>query len=583
MAARTAGASATLPTPGRATGLLAAGAITALAVVAAIASYLPVVRDDSLPFGQGDPSRLATWMVAIELGAALSVVAGAWAIRGQHPQVAGGLAFAAVGVLLPFWATWSWLPSAARAAVLAAFPLAAAGVATVALRWAVLPSVTARRSLRTAYLLVAAAVLIHLLGYNPFADPGCVGACDDVRPALDGLMTSRSAVTYSCALAVVALAVASAAVARATRPKAPRPMVVAVLACNAALATASILRWATWGDVSPPAWHLIVEPVAVALVASTVAAVGLRTARTRVDVRRLVARLDRADLRLDPVGGAIRGVEFALPDALGWVDSSGRAVGDPAGRDTVVLSDADGPVLRLILPERADPGSLLAGLTPASRLALTNARLTAVTRARQADVQESQRRIVATADAERRRIERDLHDGAQQRLVGAALHLRAAVGRVDEESAQGLMRAEAQVRAALAHLRLLARGIFPTVLTDEGLAAAIEELASTSAIPITFEVQARGPVETDFAMAAYALITATLDRVEAPAKETRARVSVLVGEAMSVRVEIERANMADAPDLTDVADRIGAAGGRLSLSMEEHDTFVAEAVIPCGS
>ncbi len=88
-----------------------------------------------------------------------------------------------------------------------------------------------------------------------------------------------------------------------------------------------------------------------------------------------------------------------------------------------------------MLARPADKGEVLAGLTPATRWALRNAQLAAVARARLAEVQASQRRIVAASDAERRRIERDLHDGAQQRLVSVAFHLRVALAGADPATA----------------------------------------------------------------------------------------------------------------------------------------------------
>ena len=572
------------PVSARAVGLLAAGVVTALAMIAAIASYLPVVHNEPIPFDQSDPARLAIWKVAIELGSAALIAIGAWTIHAQRPWVAWGLAIAGAGVLLPYWATWSWPPAPVRAAVVASSPLAAAGISAVALRWSARPSLPARRELGAVWVLVAVAILIHLLAYNPLADPGCAGACDAVRPLLEGLLSSHSAVAFSCLLTIVAAAIAVGATVRTARRSTPRPVVIAVLCCAAALTMSAALRWATWGDVSPPRWRLLVEPLAVALVGVTVAVVGVRTARTRAAVGRLVVRLSRVEMGLSPTSGAIRGVHFAVPDDSGWVDSDGRDVSDLVpGGDHVVLSDQSGPVLRLILAERVDPGAVLAGLTPASRLALMNARLTALARARQADVQKSQKRIVAMSDAERRRIERDLHDGAQQRLVGAALHLRATVGSGDVANADGLLRAEAQLQTALAHLRQLAHGIFPNVLADEGLEAAIEDLASTSAVPVTIEVRMRGPIGSEITMAAYALVAAVLASVARPAMETRADVSVLADEMVVVRIAIAKPNLAQPPDLTDVADRIGAAGGRLTVSSEDPDTFIAEAVIPCAS
>jgi signal transduction histidine kinase len=570
---------------GRAAGWLATAVATALVVVAALASYLPVVREEPIPFDLRDPSRLATWEVAVEVGSAVLIAAGAWAIREQRPQVAVALAIAGAGALLPFWATWTWLPTALRAAVLAASPLSAAGIAIVALRWSTPPSARARHELRAICALVAAAILIHLLGYNPFDDPGCAGTCDDMGPLLGQWLSTHSAVLLSCLLTIVAAGISVSAIVQTARRSTPRPVLLAVACGAAAVMLASVLRWGTWAQVSPAAWHHVLEPLAVGVVGVVVAKVAVRTARTRAAVGRLVDWLSRVDNGLGPTAGAILGVHFAVPDDSGWVDAEGRDIGQIAlGDEQVVLSDQGGPVLRLILAERADRGAVLAGLTPASRLALMNARLTALARAKQADVRRSQERIVAMSDAERRRIERDLHDGAQQRLVGASLHLRATVGSVDLANAHDLLRAQAHLQAALAQLRRLAHGLFPNVLADEGLDAALEDLASTATFPVSLEVRLRGTLRSDVAMAAYALVAATVASVERPTAATTAQASVWADEmVVLVRVAIVNPTFAQPPDLTDVADRVGAIGGRLTLSRQEPATFVAEAVLPCAS
>ena len=126
----------------------------------------------------------------------------------------------------------------------------------------------------------------------------------------------------------------------------------------------------------------------------------------------------------------------------------------------------------------------------AARLALENARLQAETRAQLVQVRESRVRIVAAADEERRRIERDLHDGAQQRLVALALQLRIAqrkLGRADPELDGLLATAVDELQAAVEELRELARGVHPAILTEEGLAAALESLLSRTPFPVMLE------------------------------------------------------------------------------------------------
>ena len=188
------------------------------------------------------------------------------------------------------------------------------------------------------------------------------------------------------------------------------------------------------------------------------------------------------------------------------------------------------------------------------------------------------------SDAERRRIERDLHDGAQQRLVSVAFHLRVALRGVDPATAAPLMSTEARVHDALAHLRQLAHGIFPGVLASEGLEAALDELLAASDVPATLDIQV-GNVGADAAMAAYAAVAAALGNVGHPSAATQARISAVQDrDTLTVRVEVHAGSRTTvAAAFSEVADRVGALGGRLTLSSTPEDETVVTAVIPCAS
>jgi signal transduction histidine kinase len=145
--------------------------------------------------------------------------------------------------------------------------------------------------------------------------------------------------------------------------------------------------------------------------------------------------------------------------------------------------------------------------------------------------------------------------------------------------------AEAGVRDALAHLRQLAHGIFPNVLADEGLGAALDELVAASDVPATLTVRVDDVADAS-AMAAYATVVAALDAVQRPSAATRARISVLQdGDTITVRVEVTTGDgSVVAPDCTDAADRVGALGGHLTPSGPAEDGRVTvTAVLPCGS
>jgi signal transduction histidine kinase len=223
-------------------------------------------------------------------------------------------------------------------------------------------------------------------------------------------------------------------------------------------------------------------------------------------------------------------------------------------------------------------------LTPATNLALKNAQLAAVTRTRVAEVQASRRRVVAASDAERRRIERDLHDGAQQGLVSATLHMRLARGHMDEIPAE-LTKAETLVGEALTNLRKITHGLFPTVLTEEGLWVALQELVRASPVPASMVSDGDDDqVAPEVAMAAYATVAAVLGRSATPPPANSIHLTADRDDDL-LEISIEVVGLRDlleSGDFIDNFDRVGAVGGKLSITNENHVTIV-RAVLPCGS
>ena len=208
--------------------------------------------------------------------------------------------------------------------------------------------------------------------------------------------------------------------------------------------------------------------------------------------------------------------------------------------------------------------------------------------ARIAELQASRRRIVAAGDAERRRLERNLHDGAQQRLVTVALQLRLLQDRVRDDPAAVELVATAsdQLALSLAELRELARGIHPAVL-ERGLAAALDTLASRSAIPttVTYEPLDRFPEEIE--LAAYFVACEALANVAKYARATTATVRVWRAGAM-VWIEIADDGIGGADDaagsgLRGLADRVEALQGSLRVDSSPGVGTVITAVLPCGS
>ena len=200
-------------------------------------------------------------------------------------------------------------------------------------------------------------------------------------------------------------------------------------------------------------------------------------------------------------------------------------------------------------------------------------RLNAELHARLEDLAASRARIVAAGDVERRRLERNLHDGAQQRLVTLSLGLRLAIAKLDSDPAAARAAFEEagdELGRALEDLRELARGLHPAVLSDRGLRAAIEMLAGRSPVPVEIaaipEERLAEPVEA----AAYYLIAEALTNVTKYADASAVRVSVTAGND-AVRVEVSDdgvggADPSGGSGLRGLADRVEALGGSLEIS-----------------
>ena len=205
------------------------------------------------------------------------------------------------------------------------------------------------------------------------------------------------------------------------------------------------------------------------------------------------------------------------------------------------------------------------------------------------ELERSRARVVDAAEAERRRIERDLHDGAQQRLVSLAMNLGRAQARFaeDPEGARAIIdQAHAEAKEALAELRSLVRGVHPPVLADRGLDAAISGLAALSPVPVTVraDAQPRPPMAVE--AIAYFIVAEALTNVAKHARATRAEVSVTRhGDVLRVLVRDNGAGGADpaGQGLAGLADRIAGVDGRLSVHSPAGGPTVIEVELPCGS
>jgi signal transduction histidine kinase len=198
----------------------------------------------------------------------------------------------------------------------------------------------------------------------------------------------------------------------------------------------------------------------------------------------------------------------------------------------------------------------------------------------------AQQGAIAAADELRRRIERDLHDGAQQRFVAAALHLRIARTLVADgsEAAAALDRGIDELGAGLAELRSLARGIHPAVLTDRGLGPAVEALADRTPLPVTCCVDLPGRPAPTLEAAAYFVVSEALTNVVRHAGATHAEVALRI-EGRRLVIEVRDvgtggADLGKGSGLRGLADRVGALDGSLRVEDAQGGGTVVHARVP---
>jgi signal transduction histidine kinase len=281
-------------------------------------------------------------------------------------------------------------------------------------------------------------------------------------------------------------------------------------------------------------------------------------------------------------------VAYWLPDRGTYVDIDGVAVEAPASREGRMVAPIvrSGKPVAIVVHDSALPVADVAGeIGAAARLAVDNERLAAEVRAQLQDLRHSRARIVETGDAERRRLERDLHDGAQQRLLVLSYELQLARGQAeadgDEHGADLLAEAADESQRAIDDLREIAHGIFPAVLAEAGLGPALESISGRATIPVELSVQLAGRCSDSTEMAAYVVALESVAAAEhrgAAYASIRAHVS---GEELTVVVESHGGAGATFDD-SRVADRVGAVGGRLAVEQRLGPVTSVHADLPCG-
>jgi signal transduction histidine kinase len=446
--------------------------------------------------------------------------------------------------------------------------------------------------------------LLWLLAWVPALDPRCLAVCKENPLGLGidhGLARALANAWQGLTLALGA-AFAAWAVLRLRRTsglvrRRDRVLLAPAVGVGAA--------WVFWGvtllassTLVPPAGPVAVLAFAGRAAAVIALAAGL-TARV-IGEQRTLSSVRRIAERMSPLpgGGTLRAalagafgdpelrLVYALPDGGTLVDDSGHpAVVDlaelPPDQVTPIRSGPE--IVAIALHAPRGEGSVEPDLGSAVRLAADNERLLASIRHEMLELRASRTRIVEAGDAARHQLERDLHDGAQQRMLGVLHQLSMARTAAEEVRAQDattrIDRAALAAGEAIDALRRLARGLHQSVLTEAGLFAALEALADEAPIPVAIDApgDARYPAPTEAAawrlasrLIATAHRTGASDvRIRAREVDGRLALTILIG------------GLPAAIDTVSLADHVGAAGGELASSWSDEGSVTVRADLPC--
>jgi signal transduction histidine kinase len=304
------------------------------------------------------------------------------------------------------------------------------------------------------------------------------------------------------------------------------------------------------------------------------------------------APLNLRDALARALGDPSLELAFWFPAETRYVSGHGGTVrlpGPEAGRRATFV-ERDGQPIAVLLhdPVLEYNAELVRSVCAAAGLALENERLQAELRARLTELQASRARLVEATDAERRRIERNLHDGTQQRLVSIGMSLGLLEAKLPATSAEAqplLHETRAALALALQELRELTHGINPPLLTERGLPAALEELCRQAALPTRLEVALNERPSTQVETAAYFLSSEALANAAKHSHATEVCVSVCHDrDRLVVEVTddgIGGATTVGGSGLRGLADRIEALGGRFTVSSPPGRGTTLRAEIPC--
>jgi signal transduction histidine kinase len=398
-------------------------------------------------------------------------------------------------------------------------------------------------------------------------------------------------------ISVVALVAVGILVARRRASGRPLRRSFSLLIDSFALGLVAIAVLLLVGVLGGPAFPTIQQVslavLGLAPIAFLAGLLDARLARTSVGDLVMDLRGEPADLQT-PLARALRDpsleLVYWLPQFGSWADQDGKEVELPTdGARATTLIERDGkPVAALVHdPALQDEPELLDAVTAAAAIALENGRLQAELRANLDELRGSRARVIEAGQKERQRLERDLHDGAQQRLVALSLDLGVLESRLrDNRDANAILaKARDEVAVSLAELRDVARGLHPAVLSAHGLAVALESLAAHATVPVRLTVELDGRIAEPVEVAAYYVVSESLANIGKHARATWATVDVARnGHQLVVEVVDDGIGGADTEQgsgLRGLADRVEALGGRLQVWTPHGRGTRVRAELPC--
>jgi signal transduction histidine kinase len=581
----------------RGTAALASAVAAAGGVACALSMAAPALR--GLPLHPLDQT--------VHVGVAAAYVGTGVVALLRRPGNATGLLMAAIGFL---WLVGDlyWIPDALPFTIAATFELFYGAVlAHLALAFPSgrLPGVFERRVIVGLYAWTLADNLVRMLLFDPRAE-GCAGCPANLLLVVHDVGAERWRNDISSYLDTAVILVVGVVIVRHwwRKTRAARHVIAPVLWAAVPAVVYLVTREvaADFLTLSPTGARIVYQFMPAGLAVWPLLFL-VSLLRTRLDYARVGALLPQLSGPVAP--GRVRDALAATlhdphlellywsPISASYVDVDGhqREPVAPPGRTAAPISGESGPLALMLVDEIVlEEPALLQAAGAMARLALENERLQAEVRSQLVQLRSTTARLVEAGQDARRRIERDLHDGAQQRLLALSMTLGQARARAgdgaDPQLRASLDHAADDLQQAITELRELARGIHPMLLTQEGLASALTALAERAPLPVQVSAPADRFPDTVEATA-YFVVTEAITNAARHAAASLVRVEVSGGGAeLTVRVSDDGIGGADTAStggsgLLGLRDRVVAVGGRMSVSSPTGGGTTVVVRLPC--